>query len=188
MDRFNLSMSASEAQISRNNGGTPIKVLVMSFLVSGLGLNLWAQCHENLVMEISTSYTIEYQGWCRVRRIGQTHVQKTTRLVNRETLDAQQEKAMLQNVVPITYAMQTISQYEQGGDTDEKSLLDILVGSIDKEERVRNGLAYQVIGDSKYDPANDPSIPAPAGANPGSGIELEEDGGEADGNAQRLAY
>lgn len=163
-------MNASDEQIKQQGGGDPIRVLVMSFAVSGLGLNLWAQCHENIVMEISTSYTIEYQGWCRIRRIGQKHVQRTTRLVNRETLDAQQEKAMLQNVAPLTYAMVTIGQHveqqdlqEQTDDTSNKNILDILVGSIGVDERAANGLAYQVLGDGDYDPANDLDLYESAG-------------------------
>lgn len=169
--RFNLPMNATEDQLRRRGAGPPIRILVMSFLVSGLGLNLWAQCHENVVMEVGSSYTIEYQGWCRIRRIGQKHVQRTTRLVNRETLDAQQEKAMCEHQTPIQYAMATIGQHlerkdiqEQDDDTSDKSILDILVGSIGADERAANGLANQVLGDVDYDPANDPDLPESAGA------------------------
>ncbi|KAI9826943.1 MAG: hypothetical protein M1826_006519 [Phylliscum demangeonii] len=78
-----------DAAVGDPTVASPIRVLVMSFRVGGVGLNLWPQCHENVVLEGGPNYATEYQGWCRIRRIGQTHVQVTNRLVNRETLDTQ---------------------------------------------------------------------------------------------------
>ncbi|KAI9777978.1 MAG: hypothetical protein M1816_004376 [Peltula sp. TS41687] len=153
VDQFNTPMS----QTSRK----PIKVLVMSFLVSGLGLNLWAQCHENIVMENSNSYASEYQAWCRVRRIGQTKQQLTTRLVNRETLDAQIETAMALLAQPMAYAMQSLDKFvaEHGEEAKEKTLLDVLVGSKSPAAREDVGLQPSLmIGATQTDFAHDPEV------------------------------
>ena len=56
IDNFNQSMSFTEPEAKL------IKVLVMSFAVLEVGLNLWAQCCENLVIKITSSYALEYQG------------------------------------------------------------------------------------------------------------------------------
>lgn len=55
VDRFNAPMSQPNQ--------APIKVLVMSFFVSDVGHNLWAECYENVVLESARSYSVEYQGW-----------------------------------------------------------------------------------------------------------------------------
>ncbi|KAI9830881.1 MAG: hypothetical protein M1826_004311 [Phylliscum demangeonii] len=132
---------------------SPIRIMVMSCGVGGLGLNLWAQCQptaedaaglavlvvgsglnaivhpagrqgahrragdadgepggglEIVMLEGGHNYATEYQGWCRIRRIGQAHVQITNglvnRLVNREALDSQQEEAVYRKLAssPLT--------------------------------------------------------------------------------------
>ncbi|KAI9782040.1 MAG: hypothetical protein M1816_002029 [Peltula sp. TS41687] len=168
VNRFSLPMGASEDEIRAvNAGGAPIQLLVMGFKVSAEGLNLWAQCHENLVLEPNSYYQKEYQGWCRIRRIGQTKVQRTTRLVNRETLDAQVEQAMVMNAEPIACAMQAVdralseeSEESRGGRSSSLSILDILIGRISDKEKTRNGLAHTVLGDETHDPIHDPEIPS----------------------------
>ena len=104
-------MSASKEEIEAvKAGGLPIQVLIMSFLVSDEGVNLWAEYHINLVLEPNANYQNEYQSWCRIRRIGQTEIQKTTWLVNWQTLDAKLEEAMVRNTEPIACAMQAVDR------------------------------------------------------------------------------
>ena len=170
-------MSASKEEIEAvKAGGSPIQVLIMSFLVSAEGVNLWAECYENLVLEPNANYQKEYQGWCRIRLIGQTEIQKTTRLVNRQTLDAKLEEAMVWNAEPIAYAMQAVDRglseslqsQGLGGDRQQSnlSILDVLIGRISDKEKARNGMEYTVLGDEAHDPVNDPEVPEVIPNNP----------------------
>ncbi|KAI9781241.1 MAG: hypothetical protein M1816_002424 [Peltula sp. TS41687] len=139
-------MAASADEIRAVNvSGPPIQVLVISFKVSAEGLGT---------------------GWCRIRRIGQTKVQRMTRLVNWDTLDVQVEKAMVLNAEPIVCAMQAVDRVlgeerQESGDGNPSSLLilDFLIGRISDAEKPRNVLAYTVLGDEAHDPVNDPEIP-----------------------------
>jgi hypothetical protein len=82
-----------------------LNVLVLSYITSNEGLNLHPQCHHNIMVEQGVNYAQEHQAWSRVRRIGQTKLQITERLVNLETVDAMIERSQRERQNPMLHAL-----------------------------------------------------------------------------------
>jgi hypothetical protein len=105
-------------------GGT--QVLVLSYLTGNEGLNLHESCYTCIMLEQGANHASEHQAWCRIRRIGQTQVQKTYRLVNMDTVDRAIELAQRNKQTPMLYAFGFITDHQN---FVAGQLYDTMIGS-----------------------------------------------------------
>ena len=76
------------------------------------------------------NYAMEHQAWSRVRRIGQTRIQNTTRLLNLDTIDILIENVQREKQSPMLYAFAILTGPGSENDVNVGQVYDALIGRI----------------------------------------------------------
>jgi len=90
--RSNLpAVAKSELAAKFRDPTSRVQILLCTYRVGGVGLNLHVSCNHVVLFEAGMSTAVEIQGYHRTRRQGQTRQQMFWRLFQIDSINAYQE-------------------------------------------------------------------------------------------------
>ena len=108
-----------------------LRVLVLSYLTSNEGWNLYYNCRNSVMVEQGIKDPMEHQAWSHVRQMGEQQTQRTAQLVNLATINRLIENTQRMKQSPLLYALGVLQNAaHEDIDLDAGQVYDMFIGMI----------------------------------------------------------